>query len=41
MKLFGEAMSEWCDGLPRMFATSAEKGDGRKELLHFIDQAIS
>ncbi|MDE0826827.1 MAG: ribosome biogenesis GTP-binding protein YihA/YsxC [Akkermansiaceae bacterium] len=40
MELFGKAMSEWCDGLPRMFATSAEKGDGRKELLGFIEQAI-
>lgn len=40
MELFGEAMSEWCDGLPRMFATSAEKGDGRQELLGFIEKAI-
>lgn len=40
MELFGEAMSEWCDGLPRMFTSSAEKGDGRKDLLGFIGKAI-
>ena len=40
MELFGEAMSEWCDRLPRMFTSSAEKGDGRKELLQFIGEAM-
>ena len=40
MDLFAEEMSEWCDGLPRTFTTSAEKGDGRQDLLNFIGQAL-
>jgi GTP-binding protein len=41
MDLFGEAMSEWCAGLPRMFVSSAEKGDGRRDILEFIGKAIT
>lgn len=37
---FTKAMSEWCDGLPRTFSSSAETGAGRQDLLNFIDQAI-
>ena len=38
--LFTEAMSEWSEGAPHIFTTSAVKGDGRKELLRFIGEAI-
>jgi len=38
--LFTEVMSEWCDGLPRIFKSSAKTGSGRRELLDFIGQAI-
>jgi GTP-binding protein len=37
---FTDAMSEWCDGLPRIFTSSAKTGSGRKDLLSFISQAI-
>lgn len=40
MEAFGEAMSEWCEGLPRMFTSSATKGDGKREILGFIGQAL-
>jgi GTP-binding protein len=33
-------MGEWCEGLPRTFITSASKGQGRKEVLEFIDAAL-
>ncbi|MBK1791130.1 ribosome biogenesis GTP-binding protein YihA/YsxC [Persicirhabdus sediminis] len=36
---FTEAMSEWCDGLPRIYQASAKTASGRGPLLHFIDQA--
>ena len=39
--LFKEAMSEWSEGTPRHFITSAETGVGRKELLSFIGEAIA
>lgn len=39
--LFLEQMSEWCDGLPRVFKSSAKNGRGRSELLNFIDQAMA
>ena len=39
--LFTEDMSAWCDGLPRLFKSSAKTGSGRHELLDFIGQAIS
>ncbi len=34
------AMSEWCDGLPRFFTSSAKKRDGRRSILEFIDSAV-
>ncbi len=37
---FTDAMSEWCDGLPRIFTSSAKTGSGRQDLLTFIGQAI-
>ncbi|MCP5538441.1 MAG: YihA family ribosome biogenesis GTP-binding protein [Akkermansiaceae bacterium] len=39
--LFKEAMSEFCEGLPRVYMTSAKTGDGRKEILHFIGEAVA
>ena len=41
MEAFGTAMSEWCEGLPRMFTSSAVKGDGKREILGFIGQALA
>ena len=38
--LFTEAMSEWSEGAPDIFTTSAVKGDGRREILAFIEEAI-
>ena len=40
-ELFSEAMSEFCDGLPRIYTSSAKSGDGRKDILNFIDQAVA
>lgn len=38
---FLQAMSEWCEVLPRFFAASTKsKQNGRKEILNFIDQAL-
>ena len=37
---FTDAMSEWCEGLPRIFTTSANTSTGRKELLDFIGQCL-
>lgn len=37
---FTDAMSEWCDGLPRVLTCSAKTGSGRKDLLDFIGQAL-
>jgi GTP-binding protein len=37
---FTDAMSEWCERLPRTFTCSAKTGSGRKSLLSFIVQAI-
>lgn len=37
---FTEAMAEWCEGLPRIFTSSAKTGSGRKDLLTFIGQAL-
>jgi GTP-binding protein len=37
---FTDAMSGWCDGLPRIFTSSAKTGSGRKDLLSFIGQAL-
>ena len=34
------AMGDFCEGLPRTFVTSSEKGLGRKEILEFIGSAI-
>jgi GTP-binding protein len=40
IKLFTEAMSEWCEGEPEIFTTSAKSRDGRRELLEFITDII-
>lgn len=37
---FLHSMSEWCDGLPKFFTSSAKNRDGRREILGFIDAAI-
>ncbi|WP_018968625.1 ribosome biogenesis GTP-binding protein YihA/YsxC [Rubritalea marina] len=37
---FHDAMSEWCDGLPRTYVTSATKAQGKKDILNFIGQAL-
>ncbi|MDG1357480.1 MAG: ribosome biogenesis GTP-binding protein YihA/YsxC [Akkermansiaceae bacterium] len=39
--LFTGAMSEFCDGLPRTYSSSSKTGDGRKDILTFIDQAVA
>jgi len=39
--LFNAAMGEFCDGLPRSYISSAKTGDGRSEILTFIDQAVA
>lgn len=39
--LFKEAMSEFCDGLPRIYTSSAKSGDGRKDILQFIGEAVA
>lgn len=40
IQAFSQAMEEFCDGLPRIYTCSAKTGDGRKEILGFIDEAI-
>ncbi|QQL44538.1 ribosome biogenesis GTP-binding protein YihA/YsxC [Sulfuriroseicoccus oceanibius] len=37
---FTDAMSEWCEGLPRIFTCSSKTGSGRTPLLEFIDQCL-
>ena len=39
--LFQEAMAEWSEGEPAIFATSAKTRDGRKEVLNFIAEGIA
>lgn len=39
--LFKEEMSEFCDGLPRVYTCSAKTGNGRKEILNFIGEAVA
>lgn len=39
--LFTEEMSDFCNGLPRIFTCSSKKGTGRKEILSFIEQALA
>lgn len=34
------SMGDWCEGLPRTFITSSSKGQGRKEILTFIQSAL-
>lgn len=41
IELFKKAMSAFCDGLPRIYTCSAKTGNGRGEILNFIDQAIT
>ena len=38
--LFREAMREWSDGEPRAFFTSTKTGEGRREILSFIDAIL-
>jgi len=38
--LFTEKMTEWGDGIPRIFKTSAKTQLGRREMLEFVDQAL-
>ena len=38
--LFREAMREWSDGEPRAFFTSTKTGEGRREILSFIDEIL-
>lgn len=40
IELFSEAMAEYCEGLPRTYTCSAKTGDGSKQILGFIDQAV-
>jgi GTP-binding protein len=35
------SMSEFCEGLPKFFTSSAKSRDGRREILGFIDSAIN
>jgi GTP-binding protein len=37
---FLHSMSEFCEGLPKFFTSSAKTRDGRREILGFIDSAI-
>lgn len=41
IELFQGAISAWCRTLPRVFKTSAETRDGRRELLAFIGEALT
>jgi len=41
VEAFLDGMCGFCDLMPRYFICSSVKGDGRKEVLHFIDQALS
>jgi len=36
--LFKKELAGWFEEIPPVFSTSAEKGTGRDEILHFIDQ---
>lgn len=38
---FLHSMSEFCDGLPKFFTSSAKRRDGRRDILNFIDAAIN
>lgn len=40
-ELFTDAMGDFCDGLPRTYSSSAKTGDGRKDILTFIDRAVA
>jgi GTP-binding protein len=37
---FLHSMSEFCEGLPKFFTSSAKSRDGRRDILGFIDAAI-
>ncbi|MEJ6570492.1 MAG: ribosome biogenesis GTP-binding protein YihA/YsxC [Akkermansiaceae bacterium] len=39
--LFKIAMSEFCKGAPRIYTTSSKTGDGRKDILNFIGEAVA
>ena len=38
--LFQEAMSEWSEGEPQVFLTSTKTGEGRREILSFIEEML-
>ncbi|MBT8044136.1 MAG: ribosome biogenesis GTP-binding protein YihA/YsxC [Verrucomicrobiae bacterium] len=38
---FKTSMSEFCDGLPRIYTCSAKTAEGRKEILQFIGEAVA
>jgi len=41
IELFKEAMSEFCNGLPKIFTCSSKTRKGRGEILNFIQEALS
>lgn len=38
--LFTEAMAEWSEGVPNIFTSSVKTGEGRREILRFIGEAL-
>ena len=40
IELFKQGMTEFCDGLPRIYVCSSKTEQGRGEVLDFIDQAV-
>jgi GTP-binding protein len=41
IELFQKAMAEWTDGVADIFTTSAKKGEGYRQILGFVGDAIS
>ncbi len=41
IEAFKHEMSEFCDGLPRVYQCSAKTSNGRKDILNFIGEAIA
>lgn len=39
--LFLKALSERCDGTPRVFLSSTKTGKGKREILEFVEQALA
>ena len=40
IELFTQEMEAFCEGLPRTYSCSSKTGDGCKQILTFIDQAL-